>query len=265
MQGAGNDYIYIDNRDGAISDPAELSKKISDRHFGAGSGRTRAHLQVGQGGRAYAHVQSRRQRSENVRQREPLRLPLRMGRWFGKGRIHDARNGRRDQAHQHSQRKRQVRVLHRGHGRPSSNPRRFPSRAPPTAFPSTATEFTCVSMGNPPRGHVRPGCEHGSRAHQGPGSKSQTIFRARRTLNSLQIIDRAHVKMRVWERGTGETLACGTGACATGVFRAQRKDRPQSRASAPGRKLVIEWRESDNHVLMTGPAEFVFEGEWPAK
>ena len=70
------------------------------------------------------------------------------------------------------------------------------------------------------------------------------------------------IRVRVWERGSGITMACGTGACATAgavckIGRAGRKNR----IIMDGGALDIEWRETDNHVYMTGPAEFVFEGE----
>ena len=75
--------------------------------------------------------------------------------------------------------------------------------------------------------------------------------------------DRTHIRMRVWERGTGETLACGTGACASAV--ACMLGGLCERAvevALPGGTLSIEWSERDNHVYMTGPATFVYDGEW---
>jgi diaminopimelate epimerase len=70
------------------------------------------------------------------------------------------------------------------------------------------------------------------------------------------------IRTRVWERGSGITEACGTGACATAVAAALTgKARRKSNIAMDGGTLTIEWRESDNHVYMTGPAEFVFDGE----
>lgn len=83
-----------------------------------------------------------------------------------------------------------------------------------------------------------------------------------RPLKPLQVLNRSHVKMRVWERGAGATLACGTGACATvvaGVLEG-RLDRT-CQVDLPGGPLQIEWREADNRIYMTGPAKFVFAGE----
>jgi diaminopimelate epimerase len=77
----------------------------------------------------------------------------------------------------------------------------------------------------------------------------------------VDVVDAAHVNMVVWERGCGVTLACGTGACAVAVagVLTGRTERT-CEVMLPGGPLSIEWRESDNHVYMTGPAEFVFRG-----
>ena len=77
------------------------------------------------------------------------------------------------------------------------------------------------------------------------------------------MISRAELEMRVWERGTGETLACGTGACAAAVAAILngKTDRAVT-IHLLGGDLFIEWNESDGHVMMTGPAREVFSGEW---
>ncbi|KAL6622450.1 hypothetical protein ACP70R_032329 [Stipagrostis hirtigluma subsp. patula] len=95
----------------------------------------------------------------------------------------------------------------------------------------------------------------------GPKFEHHEMFPARTNTEFVQVLSRSHLKMRVWERGAGETLACGTGACAVVVAavlegRAERK----CIVDLPGGPLEIEWREEDNHVYMTGPAEAVFYG-----
>mmetsp|Transcript_29960 Transcript_29960/g.41487 ORF Transcript_29960/g.41487 Transcript_29960/m.41487 type:complete len:328 (+) Transcript_29960:72-1055(+) len=88
------------------------------------------------------------------------------------------------------------------------------------------------------------------------------IFPARTNTEFVEVVSRSYVKMRVWERGAGITLACGTGACATvvaGVLEG-RIDR-ECTVELPGGPLEINWRESDNKIIMTGPAELVFSGE----
>jgi diaminopimelate epimerase len=81
----------------------------------------------------------------------------------------------------------------------------------------------------------------------------------------MQVIDRANIRLRVWERGAGETLSCGTGACAAAVAGMRRGllDSPV-RVATRGGVLTIGWVGDDAPVMMTGPAETVFEGEWDA-
>ena len=80
----------------------------------------------------------------------------------------------------------------------------------------------------------------------------------------MAIVDRATIRLRVWERGAGETLACGTGACAAVVAGIRRGllDSPV-RVITRGGELRIDWQGAGSPVLMTGPAETVYEGEWP--
>lgn len=96
----------------------------------------------------------------------------------------------------------------------------------------------------------------------GPLVENHPLFPDRANVSFAQVTDRAHVTLRVWERGAGATLACGTAACATLVagVRLNRLDRIADIA-LPGGTLVVEWRERDGHVLMTGPTEESFSGE----
>ncbi|XP_020522828.1 diaminopimelate epimerase, chloroplastic isoform X3 [Amborella trichopoda] len=98
----------------------------------------------------------------------------------------------------------------------------------------------------------------------GPKFEHHEMFPSRTNTEFVEVISRSHLKMRVWERGAGATLACGTGACAIVVAsvlegRSERK----CAVDLPGGLLEIEWREDDNHVYMTGPAELVFYGSVP--
>eukprot|EP00877_Chromochloris_zofingiensis_P011955 jgi/Chrzof1/7012/Cz02g07180.t1 len=97
----------------------------------------------------------------------------------------------------------------------------------------------------------------------GPRFERNAVFPARTNTEFVEVLSQQHVRMVVWERGAGATLACGTGACATvvaGVLEGK-VDR-SCRVDLPGGPLQIEWRESDNHVYMTGPAELVFQGSF---
>ena len=124
-------------------------------------------------------------------------------------------------------------------------------------------DFTCVSMGNPhgvtfvEDAFAFPVEKYGKMAEAAP------LFPQKANIEFVQVVDRSHLKMRVWERGSGETLACGTGSCASlaaGVLN-DLCDR-KVKIELLGGTLEIEWNEADNHIYMTGPAAFSFDGEW---
>lgn len=97
----------------------------------------------------------------------------------------------------------------------------------------------------------------------GPLLENHPIFPERANITLAHIVDRQHITMRTWERGAGLTKACGSAACATAVAaaRLKRTDRTVE-MTLPGGQLTIEWRDNDNHVLMTGGAAFEFEGRF---
>lgn len=95
----------------------------------------------------------------------------------------------------------------------------------------------------------------------GPLLENHPIFPERANISLASVKDREHIVMRTWERGAGLTKACGSAACAVAVSAARTKRTGRKvHLALPGGNLFIEWRESDDHVLMTGPAEFEFEG-----
>jgi diaminopimelate epimerase len=98
----------------------------------------------------------------------------------------------------------------------------------------------------------------------GPVMENHKAFPRRANVHWVQVVSRTEVKMRTWERGSGITMACGTGAsavCVAGIVTG-RTDR-KILAHLPGGDLTLEWRETDGNVYMTGPATEVFSGEWP--
>ena len=100
----------------------------------------------------------------------------------------------------------------------------------------------------------------------GPLLENHPIFPDRANITLAHIVDREHIVMRTWERGAGLTRACGSAACATAVAAARLKRTDRTvRMTLPGGELVIEWRASDDHVLMTGPVEFEFSGTFDPK
>jgi diaminopimelate epimerase len=97
----------------------------------------------------------------------------------------------------------------------------------------------------------------------GPLLESHPIFPERANITLAHIVARDHIVIRTWERGAGLTKACGSAACAAAVAAARlRRAGRKMKVSLPGGELTIEWREKDDHVLMTGPVEFEFKGRF---
>jgi len=122
--------------------------------------------------------------------------------------------------------------------------------------------ITCVSMGNPHAVIFTTGINKLDLTMIGPKIENASIFPHRTNTEFIEILSKNRLKMRVWERGSGETMACGTGACASvvaGVLNgfSNRK----TTVELIGGELTIEWNETDNHVYLTGSATTVFEGE----
>ena len=125
-------------------------------------------------------------------------------------------------------------------------------------------EVTVLSMGNPHAVQIVADVDAAPVATQGPRIEVHPRFPDRVNAGYMQVLDRDNIRLRVWERGAGETLACGTGACAA-VVAGRRRDRLDARVTVAtrGGALVIRWDGPGQSVWMTGPAAIVFEGRWP--
>ncbi|WP_295713883.1 diaminopimelate epimerase [uncultured Mitsuokella sp.] len=123
-------------------------------------------------------------------------------------------------------------------------------------------KMTCVSMGNPHCVIFVDDAEKFPIYELGASFESHPAFPRKTNTEFVEVKDRGHVRMRVWERGAAVTLACGTGSCATAVagVLTGRTDR-KVEVELDGGRLTVEWNEENNHVFMTGPAECVFTGE----
>jgi diaminopimelate epimerase len=122
-------------------------------------------------------------------------------------------------------------------------------------------QVTCVSMGNPHCVTFVDAVEPLELDKIGPKFEHHSFFPERVNTEFIHVLSPTELNMRVWERGSGETWACGTGACAAAVAAAlNKKAGRRVTIHLRGGDLAIEWREEDNHVYMTGPAEEVFEG-----
>jgi diaminopimelate epimerase len=284
LHGLGNDYIYVDCFHQPIpADPADLSRRMSDRHFGVGgdglilicpSERADARMRMfnadgseaemcGNGVRCVAKFVH----DHGLSKKNPLKIET------GRGvlTLHlEVKAGKVEQ----------VRV---DMGEPILEAERIPTTLPgmrvvdvPLLGPLAALvhqawseacgldgRLTCVSMGNP---HAVLYCRDVAKVpleQVGPLVETAAVFPRRINVHFVQVRSPEEAMMRTWERGSGVTLACGTGACAVcvaGVLTGRTGRRLL--AHLPGGDLRLEWTESDGHVYMTGPATEVFSGEW---
>jgi diaminopimelate epimerase len=157
-------------------------------------------------------------------------------------------------------------------GAPSLQPERVPVRLPgsravevPVDVGDRSFAMTCVSMGNPHAVVFVDDVERFDVARYGPLLERHELFPDRVNASFVQVLDRGRVVQRTWERGSGETQACGTGACAVcvaGRVTGRTGDRIVTRLR--GGALVVEW-DGRGSVFLTGPAVEVFTGEWPGE
>jgi len=156
-------------------------------------------------------------------------------------------------------------------GEPILTPARIPVNIPrdsvvdaPIQTGRYAFQMTCVSMSNPHAVMFVKDVASVPLEEVGPAIERNPLFPQRINAHFVQVHSPLEVTVRTWERGSGVTLACGTGAsavCVAGVI-TERTER-EILAHLPGGDLNLEWREADNHVYMTGPAVEVFSGDWP--
>ncbi len=276
MHGAGNDYIYLDCfEQPAPEDLAELARRMSDRHFGVGgdglililpSKVADARMQMfnADGSEAEMCGNGLRCLAKYVYEHGLARKPtLRIETGAGILSLDLEFDGAL------------VRRVRVDMGEPILQPERIPTTlAGNAALPGNPVvgaelevagkklSVTCVSMGNP---HCITFVERLSDQWVlgiGPQIENDPHFPRRVNAEFVEVLSPAEVRVRVWERGSGETLACGTGAtavCVAGVL-AGRTGR-KILAHLPGGDLELQWA-GNNHVFLTGPAVEVFSGEW---
>jgi diaminopimelate epimerase len=271
MHGCGNDYVYVDcfHNPPPTRDLAALSRAVSDRHFGIGadglilicpSERADARMRMfnadgsesemcGNGVRCIAKYVY----DHGIARKPSLTIET------GKGILSlelEVAGGK----------VRQVRV---DMGEPILQGERIPTTLPgnpPLDVPLAGIDLrvTCVSMGNPHCVAYLDQLTDALVLGVGPQVERHPAFPRRVNAEFVRVNSRDEVTVRVWERGSGETLACGSGACAVcvaGVLTG--RTGRQISAHLPGGDLGLVWAEADNHVYLTGPAVEVFSGEWP--
>ena len=273
MHGIGNDYIYVNCFEVPFpKDPAELSRRIADRHFGVGAdglilicpsdSGADARMRMfnadgsesemcGNGLRCVAKYVY----DHGIKRAESLRIQT------GRGILAvdlEVKNGKVDRARVNM-------------GQPILQGPKIPTKLagnPPLDVPlivdGRTLQVTCVSMGNP---HCVTYVERATDdlvLGLGPKIEHHAMFPARVNVEFIEIISPTEIRQRTWERGSGETLACGTGAsavCVAGVLTGRTERKIVNHLL--GGDLELEWRESDGCVYKTGPAVEIFSGDWP--
>ncbi len=153
-------------------------------------------------------------------------------------------------------------------GVPDFNPASLPFEASGEAYVyplqvgASEVEIGAVSVGNPHAVLRVPSVEDAPVARLGPAIENHPRFPKRTNVGFMEVVDRSHIRLRVYERGTGETRACGTGACAAvAVGRRHGLLEERVRVDLPGGRLDIQWAGAGEPIWMTGPAERAFEGD----
>ena len=266
MQGLGNDFVVFDGVRQEIALSAEQVRRIADRHFGVGCDQillveaarapgTDFHYRIfnadggeveqcGNGARCFVRFV----REQGLTDKAVIRVGTAGGviepRLEADGRV----------------------TVDMGVPRfePADIPFTAARRAPayPLEVGGATRDISALSMGNPHAIQFVPDLERAPVTTEGPLIERHARFPQRVNAGYALVVDRSHVLLRVWERGAGETLACGTGACAAAVAGIARGLLDATvTVTTRGGDLGVSWRGEGSPVLMTGPAETVFEGE----
>ena len=276
MHGAGNDYIYVDTSLYNIEDPAAAARAWSDRHKGIGSdglvliGRSpipeadfTMRIFNADGSEAMMCGNASRCVGKYVYERtHPWPLPVIEGNGYKETAIRLLTKSGIKILHLHIVNE-IVESVTVDMGEPVFEDAKLfdPTASAPLPHRQGQGGGSFVSMGNPHYVIFTDNVEGLDVTHDGSTLEYHPAFPERCNIEFAEMRPDG-IRVRVWERGSGITMACGTGACATAVAACQTgRTGRHSRIIMDGGTLDIEWREEDNHVYMTGPAEFVFEGE----
>lgn len=272
MHGAGNDYVYVNGFEEQVADPASLARDISSRNFGVGSDglililpSDQADLRMrmfnadgseaqmcGNGVRCvakYAYDHGLVKKTE---------LQMETGAGLLALRLYPGSDGLIEKV-----------LVNMGEPRleraslPMTGPAGERAIDIDLEVGGKTYRVTCLSMGNPHCVIYVDRVADFPVAEVGPLFETHQVFPERVNVHFVEIVSPGEVRQRTWERGAGETLACGTGAsavCVAGVLTGRTGHRLLAHLS--GGDLELEWRD-DNHVTMIGPAVEVFNGEWP--
>jgi diaminopimelate epimerase len=270
MHGLGNDYVFVNCFEEQVADASSLARAISDRHEGVGSdgliligpsesGDVRMEIYNADGSRAQMCGNGIRCVARYAVEHDLAAGPI--------VQIETDAGVRNAECHILDGRVETVRV---DMGKPIFDPAALPCTIEaeklidhPITISGQRFEMTCVSVGNP---HAVIFVEHLHRidlVELGPHVENAPVFPERMNAHFVRVDAPDHVTVRTWERGSGATRACGTGACAVCVAGAiTNRTARRVIGTLPGGDLELEWAP-DDHVYMTGPAVEVFTGDWP--
>lgn len=269
MHGIGNDYVYIDCTKKEIKNPNQLARYVSNRNFGVGSDglilickSEKADFKMrmfnsdgseaemcGNGIRCVSKFVY----DKNLTDKKILTIETLGG--IKTLELH-TKEGK-------------VETVKVDMGEPILEPKEIPviTKENPVKnlelfIYDKVFKFTCVSMGNPHAVTIVDDVRKFNVEKYGELVEVNDVFPKKTNVEFIEVIDRNKIKFRVWERGAGETLACGTGACAAVVSCVLNEiTNNKVEVELLGGNLIIEWNKKNNHVYMTGPATTVFEGE----
>lgn len=273
LHGTGNDFVVIDGRVAGGDWPA-LAQSICDRHFGVGgdglivaerSERADARMRIFNADGSEAEMSGNGLRclakfvvDDGIVSPRDDELEVETGAGVLRVRV-TAQGGK-------------VTSVRESMGAPRLDPREIPvdiDAKPPIknfelSVGGSSVPVTCVSMGNPHAVHFQGGAVEEYRLHEiGPLVEHHRLFPKRTNFEVVRVLDRTRAEMRVWERGVGETLSCGSGASAT-IVAGRLLDLVDERITlrVPGGELELEW-SGEGDVTLTGPVVEVFRGIWP--
>lgn len=269
MEGLGNDYIYINCFQETVENPEELAIRYSDRHFGIGADGI---ILIKPSEVADFCMEMY---NADGSQAEMCGNGIRcVGKYVYDYGLTDKRNIAIETLAgikylDLSTEDNKVVLVTVNMGSPELKAARIPVALEqeavidqPVTINGAMYNMTCVSMGNPHAVVFVDDVKEFPLETVGPLFENHSLFPNRTNTEFIEVVNESEVNMRVWERGTGETLACGTGACASTVACIlNHKTKEEITLHLLGGDLIVRWDREENKVYMTGPAKIVFEGE----
>ncbi len=268
MQAAGNDYIYVNLFEERVDDPKRLSRRVSDRHFGVGSDGL---VLIGPDEEGdFSMKMFNADGSEGAMCGNAARCVgkylYERGLTTKKEIALNTKSGMKYLALTVNPQSNEVERVRVNMGKAAfadSNLVTIPGMVNyPLQVNGQEYLITFVSMGNPHVAIFMEGIDALEIEKIGPQIENHPLFPQRTNVEFIEVVDPIHLRMRVWERGSGETLACGSGACAT-LVAAVITNQSNLKASVQlrGGTLEVEWERDNNQVFLIGDAHFVFKGE----